>query len=253
MTSDMIREDKPIGFRRSRLSPEHYFEWRKQRVIPIIDRIELLKDLKGAKILDVGCGFGALSSVLSDRGACVTATEIDQKRLEQAKMLVNNDVRFVKVKNEILPFKDETFDVVVLFDVIEHVSNPEAIIEEVYKTLKPNGLLYVEFTPYYSIVGHHLYDYTKWPIHMLPRGLIKKIVFRKQIKGFQTPNDYWETFKSLNKIRISDFQRMTSCFIKIEERFIVKYPDLFEMNIPLLEHFPFKDLITMSFEGLYRK
>lgn len=250
----MTKIDKSIGFKKSRLSPKHYFEWRKERAMSSVDRVNSLKNLNNTKVLDIGCGFGSLASVLAEKGAHVIATEVDPNKLERAReFLVGKDVRLIKVTDELLPFNDEFFDLIFIFDVIEHITDPLKTIKEAYRVLKPGGLLYVEFTPYYSITGHHLYDYAKWPIHILPRHVIKKIVFSKKVEGFLTPNDFWKQFESLNKLKISDFQRMVSGFKKIEERFIIKYPEVFEINIPLFDHFPFKDVFTMSFEGIYKK
>jgi len=145
-------------------------------------------------------------------------------------------------------------DVVFLFDVIEHVRSPALMIEECKRVLKPWGLLYVEFTPYYSVIGHHLYDFAKWPIHLLPRKYIKRLIYRRQIKGFLTVDYFWDMFESLNKLRISQFQELVKDFMTLEERFIIKYPELFEVNLPLLNLLgPMKDIFTMSFEGAYRK
>lgn len=243
-----------IGFKKSRLSPRNYFEWRKERAIPAVDRVNSIKDLKNASVLDIGCGFGSLARILADHGAQVAAVEIDRNKLEKAKeFLSGKNIKLIQIENEILPFGNKIFDVVFLFDVIEHVPNPKTTINEVYRVLKPGGLLYVEFTPYYSITGHHLYDYAKWPIHILPRHMIKKIVFGKKIEGFLTADDFWKQFESLNKLKVSDFQKMASGFKKIKERFIVKYPQVFEINISILNYFPFKDVFTMSYEGIFRK
>jgi len=247
---------KTAGFKQSRISPEHYFEWRKKRATACIERISNKISLINKQTLDVGCGYGALSSVLLEKGAQVWATEINNNKLRfaQGKLTGKKYFNSVLVKNEILPYDDCFFDIVFIFDVIEHVKNPAKTIQEVSRVLKSGGHLYVEFTPYYSITGHHLYDFAKWPIHLLPKEKIKKIVFSKKIKGFMTAEYYWQQFESLNKLRINRFQEMVKKFKKIEERYLIKYPEKFEINIPLINYLgPWKDYFTMSFEGLYQK
>lgn len=245
-----------IGFKQSRISEENYFQWRKNRGKPGIRRIDKVIDLKNKIVLDVGCGNGALSSLLLDKGAIVYGTETDLNKLEVANKTVNNsNAQFLHVKDEQLPFKNNYFDLVILFDVIEHVNDPVKMMQECKRVLKPSGLLYVEFTPYYSITGHHLYDYAKWPIHILPKNVIKKIVYSKKIKSFMPPKYYWDLFKSLNKLRVTIFQKMAASeFSKLDERFIIKYPEVFEVNLKIVNRFGFfKDYFTMSYEGLFRK
>ena len=244
------------SFKQSRISPEHYFQWRKKRASACIEKISNKIGLTDKRALDIGCGYGALSSVLLERGAQVWATEIDSDKLKfaQDKLAGNKYLNSILVESEALPYNDCFFDIVFIFDVIEHVKNPAKMIQEASRVLKSGGYLYVEFTPYYSITGHHLYDFAKWPIHLLPREKIKKIVFSKKIKSFMTAEYYWRQFESLNKLRINQFQQMVNKFKKIEERYLIKYPEKFEINIPIVNYLgSWKDYFTMSFEGLYQK
>lgn len=244
------------SFKKSRESVKEYFKWRLDRNRIVIDKLDKIKKIKNQNILEVGCGYGPLLKLLSDKGAFAVGTEIDSKSLVLAKKLLKNTkrIKLVKVKNSLLPFGNNSFDSIILFDVIEHVKNPLKMINECKRVLKKGGILYVEFTPYYSIIGHHLYDYSKLPIHILPRSFIKKIVFSQQRNNISTPTEYWNQFISLNKLRISEFQKHVSNMTKIEERFIIKYPDLFEINLPFINYLGFlKDFFVISFDGIYRK
>ena len=244
------------GFKQSRISPEHYFRWRKKRASACVERINNRISLIDKRALDIGCGYGALSSTLLEKDVQVWATEIDSDKLKfaQDKLFGNKYFNSILVENETLPYDNCFFDIVFIFDVIEHVKNPAKMIQETSRVLKSGGYLYVEFTPYYSITGHHLYDFAKWPIHLLPRKKIKKIVFSKKIKSFMTAEYYWRQFESLNRLRINEFQPMVKKFQKIEERYLIKYPEKFEINIPILNYLgSWKDYFTMSFEGLYQK
>lgn len=186
----------------------------------------------------------------------MTATEVDTKKLAFAKKKLSGEKNseFVKVEDETLPFPDESFDIVTLFDVIEHVENPKKMLSEVLRVLKPKGILYVEFTPFYSVTGHHLYDYTVLPIHLLTPWLIKDMIHKKNVKSFQSKEDFWNLYLSLNKLTISTFQKMLKKTTTVEEKYIIKYPDVFTVNLPFLKFLgPLKDFFTMSFEGIYQK
>lgn len=247
---------KAVSFKDSRKSPEDYFNWRVSRALPAVSFIEKWTGLTGKTVLDIGCGYGALSSILLERGAHVTGIEVDKKKLEVAQKLLRkyNNGSQIEVKEEIIPFPDQSFDVVFIFDVIEHIKRPEITIKEVQRVLKVGGFVYVEFTPYYSISGHHLYDYSKLPIHVLSEEKIKQMIFSKKIESFYEPDYYWDLYKSLNKLRISTFQEHMAPFKTLKQRFMFKYPDVFEINLPFLNLLgPFKDYFTMSFEGAYQK
>lgn len=244
------------SYKKSRGSIKSYFNWRLGRVRPVVERLNKIKNLKGLKILEVGCGYGAFLSLLLDKGASVVGTELNSESLGNAEKFLRGRkrCRLIAADGEHLPFADGTFDFVILFDVIEHVRNPKAMIKECIRVLKNGGILYVEFTPYYSITGHHLYDITKLPIHVLPRKWVKRIIFSSKPKGIFKPVEYWNDFKSLNKLRISEFQKYVRELSKINEKYIFKYPDHFEINLSFLSILGnLKDIFTISFEGIYKK
>lgn len=244
------------SFKKSRGSIKEYFKWRSERNNAVVEKLDKIKKIKGQKILEIGFGYGSLMKLLYEKGASVVGTEVDTNSYKIAKQLLpkSKKLKLIQVKAETLPFKNASFDIVILFDVIEHVNNPQKMIRECKRILKKNGLLYVEFTPYYSVVGHHLYDYSKLPIHYLPQSFVKQLVFNKQIESVFTPKQYWDQFITLNKLRIASFQSYVSKLVKIDEKFIIKYPDAFEINLPFLNYLgSIKDFFVMSFEGIYRK
>lgn len=244
------------SFNNSRNSLKDYFLWRVERSYPTVEMVNKIRPVKNLKILDLGCGYGALSKVLGKYGAHVTAAEVDEESLNNArKFLLDKNINVVKIPQEKLPFKDSQFDIVFLFDVIEHVKNPKKTMEESLRILKKNGLLIIQFTPYYSFTGHHLYRYTKLPIQFMPKALAKKIIYSRKINNsMRTHDQIWELYSSLNKLRVSEFQKMAKNLKKIEEKFIIKYPDLFEINVPFISGLgPAKDFFTMSYEAVYQK
>ena len=244
------------SFNESRESVEKYFEWRAERNRPLVDKLNGIINLKGLKILEIGCGFGQLTKLLSENGAFVTSTEIDGKTYSIAKKMLRGakNVKLILVNGEKLQFRDGTFDMVILFDVIEHVTNPQNMMQECKRVLKSNGFLYCEFTPYYSPIGHHLYDYSKFPIHFLPKSIVKIVVYSSKQKGFSTQDEHWNQFISLNKLKITDFQKFVHDMTVLEEKYVIKYPGLFELNLPFLKYLGyFKDFFTFSFVGVYRK
>ena len=168
-------------------------------------------------------------------------------------------VHLQKTSGYKLPFADNFFDAVILFDVVEHLDEPEKSWAECRRVLKNGGYFYVEFPPFYSISGHHLYDLTKLPIHLFwPEEKIKNFIFRHQPVGFKTPQIIWDEYKSCNKMTINEFKKYyrQTGLEKVRERYIIKYPEIFEFNLPFLGWLNFlgrlRDFFVMGFEGLYK-
>ena len=134
-----------IGFKESRISQEHYFLWRKKRATSSIEKIKDKVKLLNKRVLDIGCGYGSLSSLLLDGGASVWATEVDRKKMKFAvgKLGLNDKFTPKLVENEMLPFDRDFFDVIFIFDVIEHVRNPLDFMARVNSLLRKSGKAYI--------------------------------------------------------------------------------------------------------------
>jgi SAM-dependent methyltransferase len=102
--------------------------------------LDLLGDLRGKSLIDVGCGPGAYSIEFAGRGADVLGVDISRKMLEKAKSnakTTNTTVALQKADLHSLPYADGSFDVAVLILTILN----SRIVEETARVLKPGGLL----------------------------------------------------------------------------------------------------------------
>lgn len=95
------------------------------------------------RILDYGCGWGHYAIAIRDRGNSVDAIDLSENQIEICKLVwgVQNKITFSDRK--IMSYKDETFDMVVSNQVIEHVHNVGNYLSEINRVLKPNGKLIV--------------------------------------------------------------------------------------------------------------
>lgn len=101
------------------------------------------------RILDVGCGPGFITAdIASLTGGRITGIDIDEKKLEHAKTLVRcNRITFAKADALHLPFKDETFDLVVFSFVLMHIREQQKAVNEMVRVTQKNGIVLATMEP----------------------------------------------------------------------------------------------------------
>ena len=91
------------------------------------------------KLLDVGCGYGSFLKVAQKYDFDVTGIEINEKAVEGAR---KNGFVVYDNNLEDLALPEQMFDVVTLWDVIEHVDSPKSLLTEAARLLRPGGILF---------------------------------------------------------------------------------------------------------------
>lgn len=92
------------------------------------------------KIVELGCGKGSiLLTIAQSLGAKeIYGVDVNEEALEEAQAK-GIKVAKVDLNKDPLPFPSNFFDIVLMQEVIEHLTNPDNAIEEAYRTLKPKG------------------------------------------------------------------------------------------------------------------
>ena len=121
-------------------------------------RLQLIRQyvtLEEARILDVGCGLGLYVKRFREFSDEVHGVDIDAAKVREASVTLPN-IR--QAPAECLPYSDETFDVLLSHEVLEHVSDDRAAVREAHRVLKPGGRMVV-FVPnrLYPFETHGLY------------------------------------------------------------------------------------------------
>ena len=102
-------------------------------------------DIRGASVLDVGCGIGGADVVLAKRfGARVTGLDVETGLIELARSNAREagaDVEYVHASPGPLPFPNGAFDHVFSHAAIIHVPDKRAMFEEIWRVLRPGGWL----------------------------------------------------------------------------------------------------------------
>lgn len=121
-----------------------YRRWYKPWLIYIKQCYNLQFNKKN--ILELGCGIGAVSSLLHDYGSTVTGTDIAEIMIHHAKK-VTPDIVF-EVYDVMKPYKKKNvFDYVFAFEVLEHIPDVNKSINNIFTCLKNDGY-FIGSTPY---------------------------------------------------------------------------------------------------------
>ena len=108
--------------------------------------------LRGAQVLDVGCGGGLLSEALAREGAKVTAIDLSKElidiarlhlldvRQEEPKLSVDYRLSSIEALAQVEP---ASFDAITCMEMLEHVPDPQSVLHACARLLKPGGALFV--------------------------------------------------------------------------------------------------------------
>lgn len=142
-----------------------------------VDKImEMLNLCPKDKVLEVGCGEGYYTKQIGAITSNLIATDISQNYLIKAKSYNSHQINgYVCCPVEKLPFADNSFNKVLMSEVIEHLSDWEKGVKEIWRVLKPDGNLVVA-TP-------NKHSYLNFLCHL--KTIIKNEPFTKEhIKEF---------------------------------------------------------------------
>ncbi len=111
----------------------------------LVDRLKI--DPKDKQALDVGCGGGLLAEEFARLGCHVTGIDPSEPSLAVARAHAVQEGLVIEYREgvgERLPFADAYFDIVYCCDVLEHVNDLEAVISEIARVLKKDGIFFYD-------------------------------------------------------------------------------------------------------------
>jgi len=96
-----------------------------------------------SRVLEIGAGTGALLHALQERGCHVRGVELRQELIDEARRWFG-PLPIQQVTGVALPFPDASFDVVMSFDVFEHIPDSDAHLREVNRVLRAGGAYLIQ-------------------------------------------------------------------------------------------------------------
>jgi len=209
------------------------------------------KNLSGKRILEVGCAEAGLLKFYKEKGAICTGLELSDTRFKNAKLLDQNnsldlfqaDICDTKsYENKIF----EKYDMIVIRDVIEHISDRDTALKNIYNLLKPGGNIFMSFPPKYCAYAGHQQTIPnilgKLPyLHLLPDYL-----YVKYLKLIGCPEKKIAYLIETKKTRISirDMKLIISSVgykIKKETNWILRPAYSYRFGLPKIKN-PFNFL-----------
>jgi SAM-dependent methyltransferase len=112
-----------------------------------------LRSHRPRRILDLGCGMGGFLDGLKELGERVFHSDVDIESLRHC--TERGWPHGVVSSGYTLPFRDESFDLICMFDAIEHIPDDHAVMREVARVLRPGGHIFVSVPAYQFLYANN--------------------------------------------------------------------------------------------------
>lgn len=173
------------------LEDKHWWHQAKRQLVSdAITKFTQPATTRRLKILDLGCGTGKNLEHFQQFGA-VFGVDGAKEALQFCRQRGLTQVKLADLEKK-LPFADNSFDVITLLDVLEHIKEP-MVLQEVQRILKPNGLFIVTVPAFpwlwsaWDEVLHHKRRYTRSRLVDVISGAGFKPEYSSYVYGFLVP------------------------------------------------------------------
>jgi 2-polyprenyl-3-methyl-5-hydroxy-6-metoxy-1,4-benzoquinol methylase len=167
--------------------------------------------LAGRSVLDLGSGMGGLSTALALAGAEVLPLDFNSAYCHITRlrgMRYGLNLAPVNGAGESLPFATAQFDIIVCMDVLEHVQDPEKVVAEISRCLKPGGLCQVTAINRFAFNDPHYHlRFVNW----LPRRLAPAYI---RLAGRAKDNSRFADRQTLDEMHYYRFGQLKKLFAR---------------------------------------
>lgn len=177
--------------------------------------------LEGRAVADIGCGEGIMDLALAIKGSPKRLTGFDINLTDSEDLLrrarhygaadaLPDNLEFKASEATRLPVPDGSYDIVVSWSAFEHVAEPERLLMEIRRVLRPHGVLMIQLWPFYfSEHGSHLW-------HWFPDGFVNLTHNPEEVEAqlradTETDPEWIEAklrdYRELNRLTVDGLQR----------------------------------------------
>ena len=172
------------------------------------------KLIEHKKVLDFGCGEGGFVVGMASKVNCIAeGVDIQSQFVVAEEYILKNNIKSTKFHlGSSAKLKDNSYDVIISHDSFEHFENPEAILDEMVRLVKPNGHILIKFGPtWMSPYGRHMSGTFKksrpWIHLLIPEKNMMRVhsVYHNDAQLFEK---YSDLLGGLNKMTIKKAKRI---------------------------------------------
>lgn len=247
---------------------ESLTEVRRREADKYVDEFVKHVNVQGKRVVEVGCGDGGFSWALSERGASwVLGVDIAAESVLRGARVLKERAPAVRVAVHDaarLGLADNSVDVIFTMASFEHFPDPGAVIAECRRVLKPGGVLYACFEPWYGPYGGHLFDFIgiRWVHVLFPEQTTLRAWHRlSQSNPALAAHNYTVTRHNgklgralLNRITPSRFLRLVRENGLTVRRFDLEcIKRLQRFRLVRSDWFPLRDFLTVSIRAVLEK
>ena len=204
----------------------NYERWKRAREISIergkfvLSIISKVRNCQNLKILDIGSGKGGTSEVLSNDNILISFDMNKIRLLRQQNSFSNFNL--LCGSSSSLPFKNNSFDLIILQDVLEHLDNREELINSIYNLLNDNGMIYLSTPNKFSVINIIADPHWGVPlVSILKRDSVKKYFLKYFRKSEMNRNDIAEllSLKNIYELFVDKFEMELFTIHSVNELF----------------------------------
>lgn len=228
----------------------------------LLDQYKQFTDLNAMNwknILEIWSGWGGKIIYFAEKyNADCTWIDINQHFLTQAQnkaeeIWVTSRVRFLEMDALNMSFEDNSFDYIVMSDVLEHIPNTKKLLSEVLRVTKEWGSILFDFAPYGHYFWHHIWDTVRIPwLHLWTTDNFRADLYEKSLEWFP------DKAKRL-ALRVSGvkgnrkFTYLNNIYRKDFEKIIAEYEEVWIFKNCTISYFMLKNIDIFSKIPLIRE
>jgi len=212
-----------------------------------LERARHILELPGARdatsFLEVGCGDGMTTAMLHRLGKSSTGIDLGEQGFDPR--AIREGAILMGMNAEKLSFEDRSFDFIVSYNAYEHFSQPERVLDEMIRVLRPGGYIYVDFGPlYHSPFGEHAYRTITVPYcqFLFTLDTMNQYAEKHGLKPIDPEHvnrwsleEYRELWKSKKEIMKPVFYKEKYHLSHLD--LLKRYPSCFKGKVPSFENY----------------